>query len=234
MAAQIMPDLVLTSDVIVGFPGETEDEFEDTISLIEDVRYDALFTFIFSPRAGTPAAKMDDPTPKEEKNRRFDRLCDVQNRISLEIHQGYVGKTVRVLCRRPRQGHAHRPHRGRKTRPLRGRRQPDRAVFRRDDHGLHDVVADRRDLIASGRFAGLECLISSAANRRGKRNKTTCAFLRDWLVGADAHIGPADTVRFYGNLRRIRSFPNGPMWASAPTNECVSIGFAESIIRESF
>ena len=62
------------------------------------MRYDALFTFIFSPRAGTPAAKMDDPTPKEEKNRRFDRLCDVQNRISLEIHQGYVGKTVRVLC----------------------------------------------------------------------------------------------------------------------------------------
>ena len=95
---QIMPELVLTSDVIVGFPGETEEEFEDTISLIEDVRYDALFTFIFSPRAGTPAAKMDDPTPKEEKNRRFDRLCAVQNRISLEIHQGYVGKTVRVLC----------------------------------------------------------------------------------------------------------------------------------------
>ena len=61
---EIMPDLVLTSDVIVGFPGETEEEFEDTISLIEDVRYDALFTFIFSPRAGTPAAKMDDPTPK--------------------------------------------------------------------------------------------------------------------------------------------------------------------------
>ena len=94
----LMPDAFIGIDVIVGFPGETEDEFEDTISLIEDVRYDALFTFIFSPRAGTPAAKMDDPTPKEEKNRRFDRLCDVQNRISLEIHQGYVGKTVRVLC----------------------------------------------------------------------------------------------------------------------------------------
>ena len=93
-----MPDIVIRTTFIVGFPGETEDEFEDTISLIEDVRYDALFTFIFSPRAGTPAAKMDDPTPKEEKNRRFDRLCDVQNRISLEIHQGYVGKTVRVLC----------------------------------------------------------------------------------------------------------------------------------------
>ena len=93
----VMPDLVLTSDVIVGFPGETEEEFEDTISLIEKVRYDALFTFIFSPRGGTPAAKMEDPTPKEEKSRRFDRLCTVQNRISQEIHQGYVGKTMKVL-----------------------------------------------------------------------------------------------------------------------------------------
>ena len=96
-AKSVMPDLVLTSDVIVGFPGETEAEFEDTIKLIERVRYDALFTFIFSPRGGTPAAKMDDPTPKEEKNRRFDRLCDVQNRISQEIHAAYVGKTLRVL-----------------------------------------------------------------------------------------------------------------------------------------
>ena len=93
----VMPELVLTSDVIVGFPGETEEEFEDTVRLIERVRYDALFTFIFSPRAGTPAAKMDDPTPKEEKNRRFDRLCEVQNRISQEIHQSYIGKTVPVL-----------------------------------------------------------------------------------------------------------------------------------------
>ena len=93
----LMPGLVLTSDVIVGFPGETEEEFEDTIRLIERVRYDALFTFIFSPRPGTPAAKMDDPTPKEEKNRRFDRLCAVQNEISQDIHSAYVGKTFRCL-----------------------------------------------------------------------------------------------------------------------------------------
>ena len=92
-----MPDLVLTSDVIVGFPGETEAEFEETISLIEEVRYDALFTFIFSPRPGTPAATMEDPTSKEEKNSRFDKLCAVQNRISEEIHEAYVGKTVRCL-----------------------------------------------------------------------------------------------------------------------------------------
>ena len=93
----LMPELVLTSDVIVGFPGETEEDFEDTIRLIERVRYDALFTFIFSPREGTPAAKMDDPTPKADKNRRFDRLVAVQNRISEEKHRAYIGKTVRVL-----------------------------------------------------------------------------------------------------------------------------------------
>ena len=96
-AKNVMPDLVLTSDVIVGFPGETQEEFEETISLIQQVRYDALFTFIFSPRPGTPAAKMEDPTPKEEKTRRFDRLCAVQNQISEEIHRDYAGKTLRCL-----------------------------------------------------------------------------------------------------------------------------------------
>ena len=96
-AKSVMPGLVLTSDVIVGFPGETEDEFEETISLIEQVRYDALFTFIFSSRTGTPAASMEDPTPKEEKNRRFDKLCAVQNCISEQIHAEYIGKTFRCL-----------------------------------------------------------------------------------------------------------------------------------------
>ena len=97
-ARSVMPDLVLTSDVIVGFPGETEAEFEDTLRLVEDVRSDALVTFLFSPRPGTPAAKMEDPTPKEEKNRRFDRLVQTQNAISEQIHRAYVGKTVTVLA----------------------------------------------------------------------------------------------------------------------------------------
>ena len=96
-AKSVMPELVLTSDVIVGFPGETAEEFEETLTLIEKVRYDALFTFIFSPRPGTPAATMADPTPKEEKNARFDRLCALQNAISEEIHKEYAGKTLRCL-----------------------------------------------------------------------------------------------------------------------------------------
>ena len=96
-AKSVMPELVLTSDVIVGFPGETEEEFEETLSLIEQVHYDSLFTFIFSPRTGTPAAKMEDPTPKEEKNRRFDKLCARQNAISEEIHKTYIGRTLRCL-----------------------------------------------------------------------------------------------------------------------------------------
>ncbi len=93
----LIPDIVLTSDIIVGFPGETTREFEDTLSLLEEVRYDALFTFIFSPRVGTPAAKMDDPMPREEKLANFNRLVALQDAISEEKHAAYIGKTVRCL-----------------------------------------------------------------------------------------------------------------------------------------
>jgi len=96
-ARKVMPELVLTSDVIIGFPGETEAEAMETVALVEQVRFDALFTFIFSPRPGTPAAKMDDPVSREEKQKWFDRLCDTQNRISEELHAAYVGRTLRCL-----------------------------------------------------------------------------------------------------------------------------------------
>ncbi len=94
---QRIPDIVLTSDVIVGFPGETTEEFEDTLKVLEEVRFDALFTFIYSPREGTPAARMPDPMSKEEKAANFQRLVDLQNAISAEKQAAYVGRTLRCL-----------------------------------------------------------------------------------------------------------------------------------------
>jgi len=81
----------------VGFPGETTGEFEETLEVLRTVRYDALFTFLFSARKGTPAAEMDDPIPKEEKQANFQRLVDTQNEISAEKHAAYVGKQLRCL-----------------------------------------------------------------------------------------------------------------------------------------
>ena len=97
LARQYMPDLVLTTDIIVGFPGETNEEFEDTLRLVENVGYDAMFTFIFSPRVGTRAAELPDPLSREEKQVNFDKLLALANRISAEKHAAYVGKTAEVL-----------------------------------------------------------------------------------------------------------------------------------------
>ncbi|MCI8551402.1 MAG: tRNA (N6-isopentenyl adenosine(37)-C2)-methylthiotransferase MiaB [Lawsonibacter sp.] len=98
---ELIPDIVLTSDIIVGFPGETTREFEDTLKVLEEVRFDALFTFIFSPRPGTPAAEMDDPMPREEKLANFNRLTALQDKISEEKHAAYVGRTLRCLIDAP-------------------------------------------------------------------------------------------------------------------------------------
>ena len=97
LARQYMPDLVLTTDIIVGFPGETEEEFQDTLSLCEEVRYDAMFTFIYSKRVGTPAASMPDPYTRADKQKHFDALMELSNRISGEKHREYEGRTLRVL-----------------------------------------------------------------------------------------------------------------------------------------
>jgi len=96
-ARKHMPNIVLTSDIIVGFPGETEAEFEDTLDVLEQVRFDALFTFIFSPRTGTPAADLPDPVTRAEKQRWFDRMLSLQNQISTDRHKAYIGTTERIL-----------------------------------------------------------------------------------------------------------------------------------------
>ena len=96
-ARSLMPDIVITSDVIVGYPGETEEDFQSTLQLVEKARFEAMFTFIYSKRPGTTAAKLKDTTTREQKQIRFDKLLEVQNRISDEKHLKYVGKTMKVL-----------------------------------------------------------------------------------------------------------------------------------------
>ncbi|MBR2019332.1 MAG: tRNA (N6-isopentenyl adenosine(37)-C2)-methylthiotransferase MiaB [Clostridia bacterium] len=92
-----MPDVTLTSDIIVGFPGETEEDFSDTLAMLERVKFDMLYSFIYSPRKGTPAAEMVQVEQKT-KNERFDRLLALQNAIATEKNQPLVGQTLRVLC----------------------------------------------------------------------------------------------------------------------------------------
>ena len=87
----------LTSDVIVGFPGETYEDFKETLSLIREVEYTSLFTFIYSPRVGTPAAAMDDPIPASEKSKWFKELLDVQEEIASKRCASMVGTVQKVL-----------------------------------------------------------------------------------------------------------------------------------------
>ena len=91
------PDIAITTDIIVGFPGETEEEFEDTLSLVEYVKYDSAFTFIYSPREGTPAAGFSYQIPYDIKHERFERLNEVVNKYSLEKNERLSDKTVKVL-----------------------------------------------------------------------------------------------------------------------------------------
>lgn len=97
IARKHMPDIVITSDVIVGYPGETMEEFEDTLRLVEIAQFEAMFTFIYSIRPGTTAAKLNDDVTREEKQERFERLVSLQNEISDKKHAEYIGKTVKVL-----------------------------------------------------------------------------------------------------------------------------------------
>ena len=94
---EAIPAIGLTTDIIVGFPGETEEQFQDTLSLVREVGYDSAFTFIYSPRVGTPAAKMPDPYTRAQKQVRFDALIASANAISEQKHRAYEGSVQRVL-----------------------------------------------------------------------------------------------------------------------------------------
>lgn len=100
------PDLSISTDIIVGFPGETEEDFLDTLSLVREVEYDSAFTFIYSPRVGTPAAKYDDQIPENIKHDRFDRLVDEVNRCSAKKNSEYLGRIVTVMVDGPSKNDA--------------------------------------------------------------------------------------------------------------------------------
>ena len=92
-----VPNAAITTDIIVGFPNETEEDFLDTLSVVEECKYDGAFTFIYSPREGTPAAKMKDSIPMEVKEERLHRLNEIVNKYSNMNNQKYLGKNVKVL-----------------------------------------------------------------------------------------------------------------------------------------
>jgi tRNA-2-methylthio-N6-dimethylallyladenosine synthase len=96
-----VPDLALGTDVIVGFPGETEEDFEATLAVMEEVRYDSAFTFVYSPRAGTEAAAMPDQVPEEVKRERIERLVEVVQRVAAERNAVRVGGVEEVLVEGP-------------------------------------------------------------------------------------------------------------------------------------
>jgi tRNA-2-methylthio-N6-dimethylallyladenosine synthase len=101
MIRELVPDCAITTDIIVGFPGETEADFDETLEVAEQVRYDSAFTFIFSPRRGTPAAEYENQVSHEVARERMERLVGAVQRIAFERAQRFVGRTAEVLVEGP-------------------------------------------------------------------------------------------------------------------------------------
>ena len=142
-----LPDAAVTSDIIVGFPGETEEDFEATLEVLRRARYDRIFSFIYSPRRGTPAAEMEDQVPDSVKNERFARLIALQNEITLEKNRELVGKVFRVLCDGPSKNN---------EKCLEGRTEHDR------------IVIFEGEGIGAGEFVELEITRADTFNLYGK------------------------------------------------------------------
>ena len=132
------PDLSLSSDFIVGFPGETDADFEATMDLIDEIGFDTSFSFIYSARPGTPAADLPDPVPLDVKRRRLARLQARISELAREVSQAMVGRRARVLVEGPSKkdpGRASRPHREQPGRQLLRTARARRHVRRRDHRG---------------------------------------------------------------------------------------------------
>ena len=145
-ARSVMPELSVTSDIIVGFPGETYEEFLDTVKLIEKAQYTSLYTFIFSPREGTRAAKMDDPVSREEKGKWFSELCAAQEKIAAARTSAMVGREYRVLCesKAKKDGYISGRTQGQYNNRVSGGRVGYRLVQNRQSDRSSDMDAQRR------------------------------------------------------------------------------------------
>ena len=142
-----MPDIALTTDIIVGFPGESDKDFEATLDILRTVRFDMIYSFIYSPRNGTPASKMDNQISYEIKSQRMQRLLELQNQISLEKNQEMVGKNVRVL--------------------VEGRSKNDQDVFtgRTENNKLVHFLSDNTMI---GKFVNVKIVRAEPFNLRGE------------------------------------------------------------------
>ena len=141
-----LPDVSLTSDILIGFPGETEDDFEQTLSLMEQVRYEAAFMYYYNPREGTPACTYPAQVPVEEKKRRLDEIIRVQQRITKEEITKRLGTTVKVL--------AESPSRDNKAELLGHTEQDGRVVFAADENVKGTFVKVRLESIQGNTFRG--------------------------------------------------------------------------------
>ncbi len=154
MIREHVPDCALTTDIIVGFPGETEEDFGQTLEVVEQVRYDSAFTFIFSPRRGTIAADLPEQLPHAVKRERMERLVDAVQRIAAERAQRFVGRTMEVLVEGPSRTDAAK---------LRGRTRHNKTVNFSGIAQPGELVAVEITSATSTTLAGEESLLARVA-----------------------------------------------------------------------
>jgi tRNA-2-methylthio-N6-dimethylallyladenosine synthase len=148
-----IPDLALTTDIIVGFPGETEADFRETLEVVEEVGYDSAFTFVYSPRAGTEAAAMTEQVPEELKRERIERLVEVVQRVASERNAGRVGMVEQVLVEGPSR-----------TEPelLRGRTRRNTTVNFSGEAAPGELVSVAIERATSTTLAGAQLALAAA------------------------------------------------------------------------
>jgi tRNA-2-methylthio-N6-dimethylallyladenosine synthase len=148
-----IPDLALTTDIIVGFPGETEDDFRETMEVVEEVGFDGAFTFVYSPRAGTDAATMPDQVPDDVKRDRIERLVELVQHIAAERNASRIGGVEEVLVEGPSR-----------TDPsvLRGRTRRNTTVNFAGDAAPGELVDVRIDRATSTTLGGTQSAVAVA------------------------------------------------------------------------